>query len=162
MDFNFSCKIHHTKVYRVSTKVVVVFTRKLAKLVSHFSDFSVNLYAIYKLWPKHTKKEQSFYTKVLRNLWTFTTMPLGQKLSQMYPQRRREARRRRGGTGEGNKRAWAAIGLTCARLRCLVRPERSPASGGGGSVATRPRRRKVRQRKRHSWARCGTGSSNVT
>jgi hypothetical protein len=32
----------------------------------------------------------------------------------------------------GNKRAWAAIGRTCARLVRLVRPERSPASGGGG------------------------------
>jgi hypothetical protein len=39
MDFNFSCKIHHTKVYIAFTKVVVLFTWKLAKLVSHFSVF---------------------------------------------------------------------------------------------------------------------------
>jgi hypothetical protein len=43
------------------------------------------------------------------------------------------------GPGRGNKRAWAAIGLTRARLGCLVRPERSSASGGGRVVALRPR-----------------------
>jgi hypothetical protein len=93
MDFNFSCTNYSSKVYTSFAKVVVLFTRKLEKLVSHYSDFSVNLYAIYKLWPKHTKNEQSIYTQALRNLWTFTTMPSGQNLSQICPRWRRGARR---------------------------------------------------------------------
>jgi hypothetical protein len=75
MDFNFSCKIHNTKVYTAFTKVVVLFTRKQAKLISHFSDFSVNLYAFYKLQAKHSKLEESYFTQALR---TF-------RLSQLYP-----------------------------------------------------------------------------
>jgi hypothetical protein len=39
MDFNFSCKIYHTKVYTAFTKVVGFVTRSTRKLVSHFSDF---------------------------------------------------------------------------------------------------------------------------
>jgi hypothetical protein len=76
MHFNFSCKNHHTKVYTTFRKVVALFTRKLANLVSHFSDFSVNFYEIYKLWPKHTKKEQSIYTPVLGNFSGITHIPL--------------------------------------------------------------------------------------
>jgi hypothetical protein len=53
MDFNFSCKIYITKVYTSFTKVVVVFSRKLTKLVSHFSDFCLNFYRLYKLQAKH-------------------------------------------------------------------------------------------------------------
>jgi hypothetical protein len=75
MDFNFSCKIYHTKVYKAFTEVVALLTRKLAKLVSHFSDFSVNLYAFYKLQAKHSKLEESIYTPALRTFWTFTTIP---------------------------------------------------------------------------------------
>jgi hypothetical protein len=75
MDFNFSCKIHHTKVYTAFTMVVVLFTRKLAKLVSHFPDFSVNFYAIYKLQAKHKEKEESICKRVPR---TFGS-------SQRYP-----------------------------------------------------------------------------
>jgi hypothetical protein len=44
------------------------------------------------------------------------------------------------GPGEANKRQGSAIGLTRDRLVVVVRPERSPASGGGGAEAARPRR----------------------
>jgi hypothetical protein len=40
--------------------------------------------------------------------------------------------------GEPNKRARGAIRLTSDRLAVEVRPEMSPASGGGGAVAARP------------------------
>jgi hypothetical protein len=51
------------KIYTAFTKVVVLFTRKLAKLVSHFSHFSVNFYAIYKLQEKHKKTKESNFTQ---------------------------------------------------------------------------------------------------
>jgi hypothetical protein len=58
MNFTFSCKIYHTKVYTTFTKVVVLFARKLTKLVSHFSDFSAILYDFYKsLANTHTRVE---------------------------------------------------------------------------------------------------------
>jgi hypothetical protein len=47
--FNFSCKIYQTKVYTTFTKVVVLFTRKLTKLFSHFAYFLLNFYTFYKL-----------------------------------------------------------------------------------------------------------------
>jgi hypothetical protein len=42
--------------------------------------------------------------------------------------------------GEANKRARSAIGLTRDRLAAEAWPEMSPASGGGGAVAARPRK----------------------
>jgi hypothetical protein len=63
MDFNFACKIYHTKVYTFFTKVVVLFTWKLAKLVSYFSEFSMNFYGIYKIQAKHKRGEESFCTQ---------------------------------------------------------------------------------------------------
>jgi hypothetical protein len=42
--------------------------------------------------------------------------------------------------GEADKRARSAIGLTRDRLAAEDRPEMSPASGGGGAVAARPRK----------------------
>jgi hypothetical protein len=42
--------------------------------------------------------------------------------------------------GEANKRARSAIGLTRDQLAAEARPEMSPASGGGGAVAARPRK----------------------
>jgi hypothetical protein len=124
MDFNFSCKIYHTKVYKAFTEVVALLTRKLAKLVSHFSDFSVNLYAFYKLQAKHSKLEESIYTPALRTFWTFTTIPsdLTIKSSSLMtltgmPPVVEGSYCRRCGTGEGNKRAWAAIGLPMLYLR---------------------------------------------
>jgi hypothetical protein len=42
--------------------------------------------------------------------------------------------------GEANKRARSAIGLTRDRLAAEARPEMSPASGGGGAMAARPRK----------------------
>jgi hypothetical protein len=42
--------------------------------------------------------------------------------------------------GEANKRARSAIGLTRDRLAAEARPEMSPASGGGGALAARPRK----------------------
>jgi hypothetical protein len=77
MDFNFLCKNHHTKVYTAFTKVVVLFTRKLAKLVSHFSDFSLNFYAIYKFQARHSKLEESSCTQAL------ITFELSQKCPQI-------------------------------------------------------------------------------
>jgi hypothetical protein len=41
---------------------------------------------------------------------------------------------------EANKRARGAIGLTSDRLAAEARPEVSPASGGDGAVAARPRK----------------------
>jgi hypothetical protein len=52
-DFTFSCKNYNSKVYTSFTKVVVPFTMKLTKLVSQFSEFSVNFYAFYKMQAKH-------------------------------------------------------------------------------------------------------------
>jgi hypothetical protein len=42
--------------------------------------------------------------------------------------------------GEANKRAMSAIGLTRDGLAAEAWPEMSPASGGGGAVAARPRK----------------------
>jgi hypothetical protein len=41
---------------------------------------------------------------------------------------------------EANKRARSAIGLTRDGLAAKARPEMSPANGGGGTVAARPRK----------------------
>jgi hypothetical protein len=162
MDFIFSCNICHTKVYTTFAKVVVIFTGELAKLVSHFSDFRWISMQFTRFLQTHTRLKESFCKQALRNFWTFTTIPSSQQSSQISPRQRRGARHLRCGTGEGNKRAWAVIGLTRARLRCLVRPERLSASGRGGAGATRPWRSKVRWRRRHGWALCGGESSNVT
>jgi hypothetical protein len=43
------------------------------------------------------------------------------------------------GHGQANMRRGTVIGLTRDRLRAVVRPGRSPASGGGGAEAVRPR-----------------------
>jgi hypothetical protein len=43
------------------------------------------------------------------------------------------------GPGQANKCHGAAIGLTRDRLAAVAWPETSPASGGGGAVAVRPR-----------------------
>jgi hypothetical protein len=44
------------------------------------------------------------------------------------------------GHGEVNKRQGNEVGLTRDRLVAVVRPGRSPASGGGGAKAARPRK----------------------
>jgi hypothetical protein len=74
-DFNFSCKIYHTKVYTTFTKVVVLFTRKLKKLVSHFSQFFVNFYEFYNSGQSTQKREESNYKEIPGNFQIFTRMP---------------------------------------------------------------------------------------
>jgi hypothetical protein len=53
---------YHTKVYTTFTKVVVLLTKKLTKLVSHFSDFFAILYEFYKIQEKHKGREESICT----------------------------------------------------------------------------------------------------
>jgi hypothetical protein len=110
MDFNFSCKVYHTKVYTSFTKVVVLFSRKLTKLVSHFSNFALNFYGIYKLQAKHKRGKNLFARKTLKlldlhksildsNKWA----PTGPRPSQIYPQRQDRARCQRGRARAGKQ-----------------------------------------------------------
>jgi hypothetical protein len=75
-DFYFSCKIQHTKIYTVFAKVLVLFSGKLAKLVSCFSNFSLNFYTFYKILANHSKLEESYLYTGPWNIWIFTKVPL--------------------------------------------------------------------------------------
>jgi hypothetical protein len=103
MDFNFSFKIYHTKVYITFTKVVVFFTRKLAKLVSHFFVF-LWISTHFTTLRRNTQERNSLFAKrTLERFKTSQICPRHQKTFTQQPPRRRGARRGWCGTREGNK-----------------------------------------------------------
>jgi hypothetical protein len=111
-DFYFSCKIQHTKLYTAFTKVVVLFSRKLAKLVSYFSDLSLNFYTFYKIQANHSKLEESYLYMGPWNFWFFTKVPLTLRCKNS-----KDAQR-------GDRRSWPTSGP--------VRRASSPQAIGGG------------------------------
>jgi hypothetical protein len=86
---------------------------------------------------KHLRGEESFCTQTLP---TFESSYLCPRPSPLYPDGGGALAGGEVRLGEANKRARSAIGLTRDRLAAESRPEMSPASGGGGAVAARPRK----------------------
>jgi hypothetical protein len=121
------------------------FTRKPAKLVLQFSDFSLNFYGFYKLWPKTNKRKETIFTRVPEKFQSFTNIPSGQELSQLSPLAAEASSppvrwgRRRPTNGSGLR---LGSPLTDWRLRL---GRRSPVSGGGEAVAAGPRSLKFRR-----------------
>jgi hypothetical protein len=65
------------------------------------------------------------------------------------------------GHGRVNMLRESSIGLTSDLLVAVVRPEKSPASGGGGAAAARPRGLGRRRGKGLGSTTCCTGSLHV-
>jgi hypothetical protein len=149
MDFNFSCKLYHTKVYTAFTKVVGFVSRSTAKLVTHFSDFFVNLYAFYKLQEKYTKLEEFSCTNTPGKIYIFTFMPLdlthrssSTKTLIEVPSAAGEARRRRCGPRAGKqmaqRRDWAhPLSIDGLGAAADVGDERRRRSNGGAAAGVR-------------------------
>jgi hypothetical protein len=144
-DLNFSCKIYHTKVYTTFTKVVVLFTRELEKFVSHFSNFSLNFYRIYKITGQAHKKDRIYFHAGPWKDLNLHNSTLRHKIPHNpVPGGGGELAAGDVGPGQANKWHHCAIGLTRTRSVGLARPEASSASGGGGVVAAHLRVPEIR------------------
>jgi hypothetical protein len=135
--FNFSSKNYSSKVYTYLEKVVVLVTQSTTKLSLPFLDFSTILYQFYKFQPTHKGWVESLCTQAPGSFKSSQVCP---RFPTLCPDGGGALAGGEVRLGEANKRAGSVIGLTLDRLVVKVRPGRSPASGGNGAEAARPRR----------------------